>query len=172
MSEGKGLADDTTQWSLYLKERQAARWQYRAEEMGYNSYGGFVKEMVEAGMKQTAFSVEPDKTNAELRDELATVKKERDRARKRNQELEDRLHDRERTAVVECVEENPDSGISVDGLTDHLRATVPSRLNTHLDELAGDVLEVRDGKWYPREDGQTHAQQPRVAAQQGGTTDE
>ena len=162
------IGDDTDMVTVYAKEKQHDRWKDRADELDM-TVSGFVKSMTEAGMKQTAFSVEPDKTNAELREELAAVKEERDRARKRNRELEDRLHDRERTAVVEHVEDDP--GIGVDGLTEHLRATVPSRLNTHLDELAGDVLEVHDGKWYPREDAQLQAQEPRADAQQGGLTD-
>lgn len=161
-------AEDTASVWVYPKDRQKDRWQDCAEEMGYSSLSGFIKEMVEAGMKQTTFSTEPDKTNVELHDELATVKAERDRARERNRELEDRLHDQERRAVVERVADDP--GISVDGLTDHLRATVPSRLNTHLDELAGDELEVHDERWYPREDAQ-QAQASRPAVQQEGVTD-
>lgn len=53
----------------------------------------WVMAMVEAGTKKFEVEVEPDKTNVELREELADVRGELRRNRSRVEELENRLYE-------------------------------------------------------------------------------
>lgn len=156
MSEGKGLAEDTMQRSLYLKERQDGRWQNRAEETGYTSWGGFVKDMTELGIKVDRgldVTLQPDETNQELREQRDDLKAENDHLRDRISKLEDMLYRSDPAEIERFVEQNP--GTDFDAIKEHLRATVPERAESHLTVMEGDQLRLNpNGLYFPRDDAE------------------
>lgn len=130
----------------YPTNEQHARWKARAKKMD-RSLSGFIKEMVEAGMKKFDATVEPDATRQELRDQRDDLKAELDHSRKRISKLEDRLMRSDSAELRWYVAEHP--GASFEDITDHLRATVPERANEHLTAMEGESIEVHDDAYYP-----------------------
>lgn len=145
------MGDDYKQAATYPSEEQYERWQDRADDMGMRSMSEFVEAMVEAGLKKfDAASVEPDETNRELRQQRNDLKAELDRARDRIADLEDAVYHGERQAIKEFVDANP--GASYDEIIQHVIDTVPERVTTHLDDMEGEDLRVKDGRYYLRDE--------------------
>lgn len=132
----------------YPTPEQYEAWKAEAAEMDM-SVSEWIQAMVEAGRKKFDAQVTPDETAAELREQRNDLKDELDHARERIEKLEQRLHQGERAAIIEFVEENP--GASYGEIGQHIADTVPERLTRHLDELEGDALAVDNDSYYPVE---------------------
>jgi len=135
--------------AAYLSTEQYERWKDQADDFDM-SLSGFIGAMVEAGMKKFEVSVEPDKTNQELREQRDDLKQELDSARERISELEDRLYRSDSEEIRRFVEDNP--GTDFDGIKEHLRATVPARANEHLAVIEGESIEGHNDAYYPTPD--------------------
>lgn len=142
-------AEDTQMAAAYPTNEQYERWKDRAAEFDM-SVSGFIAGMVEAGMKKIDPEVEPDKTNAELRDQRDDLKSELDDARERISKLEDRLYRSDSAEIRRFVERNP--GCSFGDIKTHLRESVPERANEHIESMEGDSLEVHNDAYYPVSD--------------------
>ncbi len=145
------IANDTDMVTVYAKEDQHDRWKARADELDM-TVSGYVKAMVEAGMKKFDASVEPDATNQELREQRDDLKEELDNARDRISKLEDRLYHSDSAELERFVADNP--GASFDRITDHLKETVPRRANEHLTAMEGESVEVINDAYFPRDDAE------------------
>lgn len=132
--------------AAYPTNDQYERWKDRAEEFDM-SVSGFIASMVEAGMKKIDPEVEPDKTNAELREQRDDLKSELDDARERISKLEDRLYRSDSAEIRRFVERNP--GADFEDIKTHLRETVPERANEHIESMEGESIEVHNDAYYP-----------------------
>lgn len=124
----------------YPTPEQYQRWKDRADELDM-SVSEFIASMTEAGMKADRgfdVAIHPDETTAELREQRNDLRDELQHARDRIEALEDRLYDRERAAVLDGVVERQPA--TFDDVVEHVKAGVPDRVTTHLDELVGDRL--------------------------------
>jgi len=135
--------------AAYPTTEQYERWKDHADEFEM-SVSGFIASMVEAGLKKFDASVEPDKTNAELREQRDDLKSELDDARERISKLEDRLYRSDSAEIRRFVERNP--GCSFEEIKAHLRETVPERANEHIESMEGDSLEIHNETYYPTAD--------------------
>lgn len=153
------IGEDTDMVTVYANADQHDRWKGRADDFDM-SVSGFVKAMVEAGLKKFDATVEPDETNTELREQRDDLKAELDHARDRINKLEDRLYRSDSAEIERFVERNP--GTDFDDITAHLRATVPERANDHLDAMEGDSLEVHNDAYYPIPEPTQQQQQQQV----------
>ena len=140
------IGEDTDMVTVYAKDDQHDRWKERAEERN-KTMSGFIKEMVEAGMKKFDATVEPDESRQELREQRDDLKDELDHARDRISKLEDRLYRSDSAEIRRFVERNP--GADFDAITEHLRETAPERANEHLTAMEGESVEVHDDAYYP-----------------------
>ena len=157
-----GNGPNTHYTVTYPTNDQHARWKERAESLD-KTMSGFIKEMVEAGMKKFDATVEPDATRQELRDQRDDLKAELDHSRKRISKLEDRLMRSDSAEIERYVEEHP--GASFEDITAHLRATVPERANDHLEVMEGESIEVHNDAYYPVPETVQH-QQPQQEVRQ------
>ncbi|MFC6826520.1 hypothetical protein [Halopelagius fulvigenes] len=139
-------AENTQMATTYPTKQQYRRWGEMADKLDM-SKSGFIAAMVEAGMKKFDESVEPDKTNQELREQRDDLKNELDNARERINKLEDRLYHSDSAEIRWFVSKNP--GTDFNCLVEHLRATVPERADDHLTTMEGESVEVRGEKLYP-----------------------
>ena len=117
------------------------------------SVSEFMQAMVEAGIKVDRgfeLTMDRDETNRELREQRNDLKDELDRARRRIEALEDRLHRSERETVRRFVAEHP--GATFEEIVQHVIDTVPERVNEHLEALEGDEVRIKDGAYYPKEE--------------------
>jgi ElaB/YqjD/DUF883 family membrane-anchored ribosome-binding protein len=145
------MGDDYKQAATYPSEEQYDRWEGQCEELGMRSMSEFMEAMVEAGLKKFDTSnVEPDETNRELRQQRNELKAELDRARDRIADLEDAVYHGERQAIKDFVDANP--GARYDEIIQHVIDTVPERVTTHLDNMEGEDLSVKDGRYYLRDE--------------------
>lgn len=145
---------ESKQEFVYVSEDQHGRWEEVAEQrdMGMSE---FIRAHVEAGLKKFDRTVEPDKSARELRQQRNELRDELDHARDRIQELEDRLYRGEPAEIERFVTENP--GATYEEIIQRISDTVPSRVTRHLDDLEGDTLRVRDGSYYPTDNGDEEA---------------
>lgn len=145
MSDGK----ERTTATAYPNADQYEEWKDRAEEMGM-SVSEFIESMTEAGWKKFDATVDPDESQQELRKQRNDLRKELDRSRERIESLETALYNTERTEIKSWVADNP--GVTHKEIVNHLMEDVGERAKIHLDDLEGIELEVRDGRWYAKED--------------------
>ncbi len=131
--------------ATYPTPEQYTRWKNRAEELGMST-SEFIEAMVEAGMKKFDASANPDETNRELRQQRDDLKSELDRARERNQYLEDAVYQGERQTIKEYVQANP--GAPYDEIIRHVVRTVPERVTTQLDDMEGEELLFENDRYY------------------------
>lgn len=136
--------------ATYPTREQYIRWKNRADELGMST-SEFIEAMVEAGMKKFDASANPDETNRELRQQRDDLKSELDRARERNQDLEDAVYQGERQTIKEYVQANP--GVPYDEIIRHVVRTVPERVTTQLDDMEGEELLFDDDRYYPTNSG-------------------
>lgn len=136
--------------ATYPSQSQYERWESRADELGM-SISEFIEAMVEAGMKKFDVVVDPDKTNRELRQQRDDLKEELDRARERNQELEEAAYYGERRTIREYIRDNP--GAPYDDIIRHVIKTVPERVTVQLDDLEGQEILFEDGQYYSKNRG-------------------
>lgn len=126
--------------ATYPTEDQFREWQADASDMGM-SMSNFVEMMVEGGRKKIQPEFEVDTSNAELREQRADLRRELERTRDRVEELENRLHKGERSAVLQYIEEseNPTFG----NIQQQLQNTTRERLVPILEQLEGEeIVEV------------------------------
>jgi|AntRauMinimDraft_4_1070384.scaffolds.fasta_scaffold00491_8 t-SNARE complex subunit (syntaxin) len=152
------MARDGPTAKTYPQPEQYERWKNRAAEVDM-SISEFIQSMVEAGMKVDQgleMEIRPDETVHELREQRNDMKAEVDHLRERVDKLEERLHDSERAAVENHVE---DLGMaSHDQVLDHVRETAPVRVTRHLEALSGDSLRQNpNGLWEPLDGERTEA---------------
>jgi hypothetical protein len=76
------------------------------------------------------------------------LKREVERQRQRNRELERELRQTAYFEIADYVEENP--GTSMPQIIQHVADTVPGRVASYLDLLEEEELVVRDGRYYPQ----------------------
>lgn len=120
------MAGDTQPAMSYPTAEQYERWKDRAAELDM-SVSEFIQAMVEAGIKVDKgfeLNMERDETNRELREQRNDLRDELERARRRIEELEDRLHHGERETIIQFVEENP--GATPAEIVDRVQATTGS----------------------------------------------
>lgn len=137
---------DTQPAMAYPTEEQYERWKVHAAEMDM-SVSQFMQAMVEAGRRKFEVDVEPDQTNQELREQRNDLKRELEKTRSRVEQLEDRLHNGERSAIRRFVEENP--GATHAEIMQHIANTVPERAIRHIDDLEGEHVRVENDRYYP-----------------------
>jgi vacuolar-type H+-ATPase subunit I/STV1 len=137
---------DSKRAVTYPTTHQYEQWSDRADELGYSSVSQYIQDMIEAGHKKFDATVKPDETNRELREQRNDLKDELDHARERIADLEEQLHQDERAAVREHVENNP--GAEFGDIVQHVIDTAPERVNRHIDDLEGDALRAEDGEYY------------------------
>ena len=138
------------QTTTYPTKEQYERWSEKAEENGM-SMSEWIECMVEAGQKKFEAGIEPDESHRELREqryELGKLAKER---QERINELEDRLYQDERAAVIEFLEENPGSDFG--DIMQHLIDTAGDRAMRYLDEMSGDEIMVENDLYYVKDGG-------------------
>ena len=126
------------------------QWESHADDMDYSTLSGFIIEMVEAGRKKfDRYSIDPDTTAVELREQRNNLRDELDRQTERVRELEDRLDNNERATVRQFVEAEPGSTFAE--ILQHSINYAPRRINHHLDELEGDSIryDPDSDSWYP-----------------------
>ncbi|MFC6837228.1 hypothetical protein [Halomarina ordinaria] len=133
-------SSDTQPAMAYPTKTQYARWKAHAADYEM-SVSEFMQAMIEAGLKKFEVAVTPDEPAHELREQRNDLKAELDHARKRIQRLEDQVHGGERRTIRRYVEQNP--GVSYEEIVQQVIDTAPSRVSRHLDDLEGEVLQVR-----------------------------
>lgn len=133
----------------YPTEEQYSNWKEHADEMGL-SVSEWIASMVEAGRKKFDTSVRTDDELFEVREQRNDMRRERDRALERVEELENRLHNTERETLRRFVEENP--GCTSADMTQKLIDSTDERVSDHTDAMQGMSIRRKDGKWYPMED--------------------
>jgi hypothetical protein len=121
-------------------------WRKEADEMGA-SMSQYVKMKVSAGRKKFDRQIEPDKSRAELRSELASVIDELEMQNKQTNSLRRQLNDTERRTIIEFVEENP--GTAYGDIRQYLMNTMSGRMAALLSELEGSELRIdEEGRYY------------------------
>jgi predicted nuclease with TOPRIM domain len=131
---------------VYAPPDRKESWEELADEMGMST-SEWANAMIEAGLKKFDRDIQPDESkrdlrrrNSELWSDYQTLRKERDR-------LEKQLHQTERRAVLEFVEEN--NGCRYKEIAKHLSKNQASRLTKLLDALDGQEIEIdEDGHVY------------------------
>lgn len=143
------MSSETQPAMTYPTQDHYDRWKQRAEEFDM-SVSEFMQAMAEAGLKKLDTTVEPNDTARELREQRNDLLDEFNHARSRIEGLENRLYQGERAAIREYIEE--DSGATYDEIIQHVIDTVPERVTKHLNDLEGEDVQVKDDRYYPRED--------------------
>jgi hypothetical protein len=139
------------QTSTYPPPEQRERWQERADELDM-SMSQFLASMVEAGMKKFERDVEPDFSNAELREQKADLQDELSHVRERMQRLEDIAYGGERQEVIDYIENNP--GVEYYEILTRIENTAGERLTPALDwlETEGRIEKNEAGQYFAVED--------------------
>jgi predicted nuclease with TOPRIM domain len=131
---------------VYAPPDRKESWEEHADEMGMST-SEWANAMIEAGLKKFDRDIQPDESkrdlrrrNTELWNDFQALRKERDR-------LEKQLHQTERRAILEFVEEN--NGCRYKEIAKHLSKNKASRLTKLLDALDGQEIEIdEDGHVY------------------------
>lgn len=131
---------------VYPTEEQYRAWKKEADELGM-SLSEYMQSMTAAGRKKFEASIERDETERELREQRNALKEELAAARSRIETLESQLETTERAEVADYINDHP--GATFPEIVQHLIETVPKRVNRHLDELAGESIQMKDGEFYP-----------------------
>ena len=139
------VGDDTQPAMCYPTKEQYARWKKRANEFDMTT-SEYMQAMIEAGQKKFEVSVEAEEPNQEIREERNELMDQLERAEERIEDLHRSRQYTEQSAVLQYVEENP--GASFDEILDHLKETLPGRLNRLLDELEGSELRVTEDRYH------------------------
>lgn len=142
------IPDDTTMATAYVPDELYESWCEAAEERGWST-SQYIIRMVEAGRKNISVNDSPSNSVGDLLREKATLKKQIDRQQDRIDDLERRLQRTSQSAVVQFIRENP--GVSTPEIIQSVADGVPSRVASQLDVLEGDMIQQRDGGYYPRE---------------------
>lgn len=132
--------------TVYVSEEQRDEWREKAEEMDM-SLSEFVEAMTNAGQKKFELNVDPDETNAKLREDRNYFERKLKEERREKERLEEQLHGGERQAIANFIEAN--QGVSYQEIVEHVADTVPSRVSDHLEAMNGEsIWNGRDG-YYP-----------------------
>jgi len=140
------LGEDTQPAMCYPNEAQYQQWKDWADEMGYKSVSRFMIEMVEVGYKQIDLAIGYDEDTKELREQRNNLKQELDKTRNRLQEVEEQLYSGEREVILDLLEEQP-NGASFAQIVQHVIDDTPVRVAKVLDELDGDEISHREGRY-------------------------
>ena len=138
------------QTTTYPTKEQYERWSEKAEENGM-SMSEWIECMVEAGQKKFEAGIEPDESLRELREQRNELRELAKNRQERIDELEDRLYQDERAAVIEFLEENPGSDFG--DIMQHLIDTAGDRAMRYLDEMSGDEIMVENDLYYVKDGG-------------------
>lgn len=147
--DGDTMASKDTQPAMtYPPESLYEDWTTQAEEMEM-SVSEWMQAMIEAGRKGFQNSVSLDETELELRQQRNDLKRELRNARDRIEDLEDRLHEGERAAIIDYVRRNP--GATYEEVVQHVQDSAPGRIDAVLESLEGDKLLYDEQGYYTNE---------------------
>lgn len=123
-------------------------WREHADSLDM-SVSRYIIRMVEGGRKNIAFNDLSNHSLRNLMQEKSDLQKEVQRQRDRIHELERQLRRTSQSDIVAFVDENP--GASTPEIMQLVADTVPGRVASHLDVLEGELVQERDGRYYPIE---------------------
>jgi len=137
---------DTQPTMTYPTEDQHARWKKEAEQIDM-TLSEFIQNMTEAGLKKFDVEISSDESLDKVRRQRNDLKAELDRTRNRVSELEKQLHQGERAAIKNFVDENP--GAELDEIVQHILETTSERVAKQLEDMVavGD-LHYDEGEYY------------------------
>ncbi|MYL17354.1 hypothetical protein GLW36_11970 [Halorubrum terrestre] len=132
--------------ATYVPEELLEDWDEMAEEMDM-SRSEWLMAMVEAGRKKFDRDIQPDESKRDLRQRNTQLWDDYQEASSELKRLKTQLHQTERRAIVEFVEDN--QGCQYKEIAKHLQKTRSSRLTKMLDALNGDEIEIdEEGRVY------------------------
>jgi len=140
---------DTQPAMTYPAEEQYEEWKRHADELDM-SVSEFMQAMVEAGRRKFDRDVSPDETPQELREQRNELREELRQSRDRIQELEDRVYNSERRAIVQFVEDN--GATDFESIVEHVQQTARTRVNQHIDAMQGDEIRIEQQRLTDGED--------------------
>ncbi|ELZ45907.1 hypothetical protein C463_05735 [Halorubrum californiense DSM 19288] len=124
---------------VYTPQDRYEMWKQEADELGM-SMSQWANAMVEAGLKKFDRDIQPEESKSDLRKRNTQLWNDYEKVRKERDKLETQLHQTERRAIVEFVEEN--QGCRYKEIAQHLAKNRGSRLTKLLDALDGEEIEI------------------------------
>jgi len=140
------ISSEKTTATTYPPTRLYDSWCNHADDLNM-PVSQYIIRMVEAGRKQVDLQDTTSDSIRALRQQQTSLKRELERQRARNAELERQLEHTIHSEIVKFVSDCP--GVSMSEIIQHIADTVPGRVARFLDMLEGDEIEISDGEYYP-----------------------